>query len=229
VHFDALSFHPYSSGGQNHQALNPGDLSLGDMPEARAVLAAAVRAGHVVSARPVTMWVTEFSWDTNPPDPKAVPAGLQARWVAEALHRMWQNGVSLVVWYQVRDWPYPGTDYQSGLWYLGKTLAADKPKPGLQAFRFPFVAYAKKGRITYWGRTDTSGAARVKIELNTGEGWTQVGTRVADRFGVFFGSFGSSATKGMVRAVTATGVARPFSLTVPPDLHVTPFGVGSVK
>ena len=35
--------------------------------------------------------------------------------------------------------------------------------------------------------------------------------------------------KGMVRAVTPTGAARAFSLTVPPDLHVTPFGVGSVK
>jgi hypothetical protein len=229
VHFDALTFHPYTSGGPTHQALNPGDLSLGDMPEARVVLDAGIRAGHVVSERPVAMWVTEFSWDTKPPDPQAVPAGLHARWVAEAIYRMWKSGVSMLVWYQVRDWMYPGTDYQSGLWYRGKTLTADRPKPGLQAFRFPFVAYAKNGRIAYWGRTDSFGTASVTIELNAGRGWRRAGSIVADRYGVFSGSLRSTATKGLVRAVTPTDRARPFSLALQPDRHVTPFGVGSIK
>ena len=229
VHFDALSFHPYTSGGPDHKANIVGDLSLGNMPEARSVLAAAIRAGHVVSSRPVQMWVTEFSWDTRPPDPRAVPTALHMRWVAEAMYRMWQNGVSLLIWYQVDDWRYPGADYQSGLWYRGATLAQDRPKPSLQAFRFPFVAYASSGRIRYWGRAPAATPARVTVQIATGSGWHNVTTAHASRYGVFSGSFASSATKGHVRAVVGMEQARGFSLTVPPDFPVTPFGVGSVK
>ena len=49
--------------------------------------------------------MTEFSWDSNPPDPKGVPAVLEGRWVAEALYRMWSAGVSLVTWFTLRDQP----------------------------------------------------------------------------------------------------------------------------
>jgi len=231
AHFDALSFHPYTSGGPTHHALNPGDLSLGDMPAARAVLAAGIKAGHVVSSMPVGMWVTEFSWDTNPPDPQAVPAGLQARWVAEALFRMWKNGVSRVIWYQVRDWAYPGTDYQSGLYFKGATLSADRPKPGLLAFHFPFVAYAAHGRIAFWGRDENSTSARVTIQLRTGGRWRTVGTKTADRFGIFQGSFASAARQGVARAVVDNVSSRSFSLQPPANenMAVTPFGVGSKK
>lgn len=229
VHFDALSFHPYTSGGPDHKANVVGDLSLGNMPEAHAVLAAAIRAGHVVSAHPVTLWVTEFSWDTRPPDPRAVPTKLHMRWVSEAMNRMWRNGVSLLIWYQVRDWAYPGTDYQSGLWYRGQTLAGDTPKPSLDAFRFPFVAYAGNGQIRYWGRTATQAAGRVTLQLHVGGRWSDVAKTPANQYGVFSGSFASSATKGEVRAIAGTDAARAFSLTIPADFRVTPFGVGSVK
>ena len=49
--FDIWSHHPYTSGGPTHEACRPDDVSLGDLPEMRAVLDAAVRAGHVVSRR----------------------------------------------------------------------------------------------------------------------------------------------------------------------------------
>ena len=58
------------------------------LPQVQRLLGAARAAHHIVAARRPPLWVTEFSWDTNPPDPKAVPERLQARWVSEGLYRM---------------------------------------------------------------------------------------------------------------------------------------------
>ena len=73
--FDIWAVHPYTSGGPRHHAVKSTDVSLGDLPKARSVLNAAVRARHVVSTHPVQFWVTEFSWDSKPPDPRGVPLG----------------------------------------------------------------------------------------------------------------------------------------------------------
>jgi hypothetical protein len=66
VRFDVWSHHPYTSGGPTHEAQLPDDASLGDLPEVRRVLDAAVRAGHVRSRGKPRFWVTEFSWDSKP-------------------------------------------------------------------------------------------------------------------------------------------------------------------
>jgi len=49
--------------------------------------------------------VTEFSWDTTPPDPKGVPVQLEARWVPQALYQAWKSGVSFFNWGGLRDQP----------------------------------------------------------------------------------------------------------------------------
>ena len=148
VQFDIWAHHPYTAGGPTHKALNPDDVSLGDLPEMKRLLDAAVKAGHVVSPKHVRFWVTEFSWDSQPGDPKGVPARLHARWVSEGLYRMWQSGVSQVTWFNLRDSPLiSGTDgfCQCGFWLRGPGgLATDKRKLSLEAFRFPFVAFTQR-------------------------------------------------------------------------------------
>ena len=185
---------------------------------------AAVRAGHVVSRRKVDFWVTEFSWDSNPPDTYAVPTRLHVRWVAEALYRMWRNGVSLVTWLQLRDNPL---DYyeQSGLYYRGPTIRGDRPKPALQAFRFPLVAFPQGGRVLVWGRTPAGRRARVLVEQSFPGGWKQLGTVSTDRYGIFQRRFRSSP-RGLVRARTLDRGERavPFSLTRVRDRFYNPFG-----
>ena len=133
-------------------------------------------------------WVTEFSWDSKPPDPhpRALPMRLHARWVSEALYRMWRSGVSLVTWFQLRDEPYPASPYQSGLYFRGgQDLLRDQPKPSLTAFRFPFVALRERGGLTVWGRTPDSRPATVLVEQSAGGSWRRLAQLRADRHGIF--------------------------------------------
>jgi hypothetical protein len=196
----------------------------------RRLLDAATAARHVIHRAPVRFWVTEFSWDTSPPDPKAVPATLHARWVAEAMYRMWQAGVSLVVWFQLRDEPPPPNyDFQSGLWFRGGGgLATDRPKPALAAFRFPFVAFSGRRGIDFWGRVPASAGANVELYVAGRNARYRRVLRVrANGVGVFAGRFRAPAGAKAVRARLAGSStwSRGFSLTRPPDRTVRPFGV----
>lgn len=225
VAFDVWAHHPYTSGGPQHTAVLPDDVSLGDLPEMRRVLSAGVRTGAVVSRAPVRFWVTEFSWDSNPPDTCGVPTALLTRWVAEALYRMWTNGVSLVTWFLLRDEPLTKSFYQSGLYYRGEATAADRPKPALRAFRFPFVGLRDRGRVLVWGRTPVRRPGRVLVEQSFRGGWKKLGVLRADANGIFQQRF-RSAPVGSVRArlVTTGERAVPFSLAFVPDRFFNPFG-----
>ena len=228
--FDVWAHHPYTSGGPTHSAYRPDDASLGDLPEMKQLLDAAVKAGHVRSNRTVQFWVTEFSWDSAPPDPKGVPLALHARWVSEALYRSWQAGVSLFSWLLLRDEPFGGNAYcQCGLYLRGDTVAQDKPKPALQAFRFPFVAFSQPNKtVSFWGRTPGSDAKPLVVEQGSGSDWKTVATVRSNRYGIFQGTYPSAAKTGYVRARIVGGdtgdTARPFGLRVPPDRDICAFG-----
>jgi hypothetical protein len=229
VKFDIWSHHPYTSGSPTHHAAAAGDVSIPELPRMRTLLRAAIRAGHVVSSYKVRFWVTEFSWDTNPPDPGGVPLALHARWVSEALFRMWKAGVSLVTWFKLRDDAANGRphsdSFESGLYFRCQTLSCDRPKPALQAFRFPFVAFRNGRRVYFWGRTPSGKRGRVIVEQAVGKRWKRLAQMRTDRYGIFSRRVRTSR-KGRLRARLAGGgtQARPFSLRRPPDLPVNPFG-----
>jgi hypothetical protein len=219
VHFDVWAVHPYTAGGPTHKALNAGDISLGDLPAVRTFLRAAVAAHHVIPRGALRLWVTEFSWASNPPRSTAVPSGLLGRWTAEALYRMWLSGVSLVTWFELRDEPYPSGLFQSGLYYRGSTLAADRPKLALGAFRFPLVAYRRSGGIFVWGRTPGGVRGTVTVQQALGSGWRSLGT-LRSANGIFSARL-ADKTGGPVRAVLGQAASVPFSLEVPPDIKLS--------
>jgi hypothetical protein len=214
--FDVWAHHPYTSGGPTHHANFPDDVSLGDLPKLKAVLDAGVRTHKILSRGRVRFWVTEFSWDTSPPDPQAVPLALQTRWTAEAMYTMWRNGVSLVTWFQLVDAPFPGSPYQSGLYFIN-----GKPKPTLTAFRFPFVALKQNSRLRLWGRTPLSTPGRVVVQKKT-RFWRTVATLRANQYGIFNATRAFAA--GVYRARFGTSRSLAFSTTEPPDHFYRPFG-----
>jgi hypothetical protein len=224
--FDIWAHNPYTSGDATHHATNPDDVSLGDLPKMRALLAAAYRAHHIVSHGMPRFWVTEFSWDTNPPDPGGVPLALHARWTAEALYQMWKSGVDTAIWLALRDEPYPASPFQAGLYFRGPNgLASDKPKPALTAFTFPFVAYMQTAGVSVWARTPFGKQATVVVERRMGATWERLGIFRTDRFGILSRTLsGSFAKSDILRVQTATDHSLGFSLTRPPDQIVDPFG-----
>jgi hypothetical protein len=227
VHFDVWSHHPYTFNGPFGHANRADDVSLGDLPKMRALLQAAVKLHHVVSSHPVQFWVTEFSWDTNPPRPHAVPLALHGRWTAESLYQMWRSGVSLATWFQLQDRPSPNP-YQSGLYFHAKSLAKARAKPTRQAFRFPFVTYLGKKTVTVWGRDPTSKKMLITVQLAPRQRgpWRTVAKIGSNRYGIFKASLKLKATKqDWLRATAAgSGNSLAFSLTVPKSQRYGPWG-----
>jgi hypothetical protein len=167
--------------------VNKDDVSLGDMPEMKRLLDAAYKAHHIRSKRAPAFWVTEFAWDTLPPDSLAVPIDLQARWISEALYRSWKSGVSLFTWFQLRDEP-GSSPFQDGLYFRnGEALKDAQPKESFQAFRFPFVAYKQGKKVSVWGRTPYSRRGTVAIQRMTAAGWKQGGKFKTNKYGIFQG------------------------------------------
>jgi hypothetical protein len=226
---DIWATNPYTTGGPTHSAPGPDDVSIGDLPEMRRLLRAADRAGHVRSRlSPVPFWVTEFAWDSKPPDPGGLPLWLHARWAAEALYRMWRSGVTTVFWFQLRDerassQPFGGV-FESGLYRNGGRLSADRPKPALRAFRFPFVALKARGGARVWGRRPGSRAGPVRIEALRAGRWRRTAVLRADRHGIFSARLPRRRIARKMRARSAGQRSQPFSLRYVGDFYVPPFG-----
>jgi hypothetical protein len=217
--FDIWAVHPYTSGGPRHHAVRSTDVSLGDLPRARSVLNAAVRARHVVSTHPVQFWITEFSWDSKPPDRGGVPLTLEAQWVSEALFRAWQAGVSMFTWFLLKDEPLT-THFQSGLYFRN-----GKPKPALTAFRFPFVALRHARSVYVWGRTPGGRPATAVIERKSGKSWKRVVAVKTNGVGVFSRTLPLKLPpSGFMRARISGASSIAFPLRLPPDLSVNAFG-----
>lgn len=229
--FDAWAVHPYTFGGPATVPLSPDDISVATLPRVRALLRAAARLGHIESARSPRLWVTEFSWDSRPPDPGGVPGRLLARWVSEAMFRMYGAGVELVTWFKLRDdatrgRPFSQT-FQSGLYSRCHSgISCDRPKPVLRSFRFPFVAYKSGGRRVYlWGRTPAGKAARVLIQQRVRGKWRRLERIRTNSHGIFslrLRRLGS----GSVRARLRNGEPAAASFSLAPDRYppATPFG-----
>jgi hypothetical protein len=218
--FDIWATNPYTGGSPTIETPAPDDVSISDLPRMRRILIAAERAGNIdTNLRSVPFWATEFSWDTNPPDPGAVRWRLHSRWTAEALYRMWRAGLTAVFWFQLRDQAPSGLPnrytYQSGLYLRGPSLAADRPKRSLRAFRFPFVAFRRPAGIYVWGRTPQSTGGPVSVQIRGERGWEKLAVLRANRFGIFERLIRTPRRRYALRASVDGTTSLPFSLTRP--------------
>jgi len=217
IPFDIWAHNPYSTGSPTLRSRGD-NVMLGDLPKLKRTLRAAVRAGHVRSHGGVGLWATEFGWDSNPPDPRAISTRLQARWISEAIYRMWRAGVTLATWWKIDDDPLTVSRYQSGLF-----TSAGSPKRGFTAFRFPVVAFARPSGLYVWGRTPRGAPGRVAVRLNG----RRLGTLRANRYGIFSRTFRTWARRGTVQARFGRQRSVPFSLARVRNLRVPePFGCG---
>lgn len=231
VNVDVWSIHPYTSGGPSTVPANHDNIWIANLASLTSAVQAAQRLGSLISALPAQVWVTEFSWDSNPPDPLGVPVELEQRWVAETLYRAWLAKIPEFTWFRLGDDPPGVSQFQSGLYFSCPDggLSCDSPKPAAAAFRFPFVAYTQRRRILVWGRTPAGVLDRVRVQWLHGTSWRTFATLKTDSNGIFTARplrpRGASPKNAKLRAVRSGGEASPvFSLSRPRDIPVTPFG-----
>jgi hypothetical protein len=184
--FDVLGAHPIStSGGPQRSAIHPDDVSTPDLPGVMRTLRVAERKSRL-SPRRHPLWVTEFWWNTNPPNTvRGVSPPRQARYIEGALYEFWKAKVAVALNLQLTDAPYnpaqPLSTSQSGLFF-----ADGAQKPSFQAFRFPFVAQRVSTRaLRFWGKAPATGP--LVVQRRVGKRWRAVAKRSVARGAVFTG------------------------------------------
>jgi hypothetical protein len=174
AHFDVLSDHPIAVGPPSQSASSPLDVTTPDLGHLTTILQKAERTHRVLPPSSKPLWVTEFWYDTNPPDPDGVSLANQARWYEQDLYSFWQQGARVAIALQIRDAPAGKGGYsfssQAGAYFLDGS-----PKPSAKAFRFPFVAHRTGPfKAAVWGIAPRAGT--VKVQAFRSGAWKTLGS-----------------------------------------------------
>ncbi len=141
AHLDAYAQNPYplepqretpSAGGCGHCLT----ITMATLPR----LVSEVKRHSAPSTR---IWLTEYGYQTNPPDRTlGVSEQLQARYVGEAAHRVWARpSVDILINFLYRDEPMVDR-WQSGLERVNGTA-----KPSRAAFQLPLAQLSRHGSV----------------------------------------------------------------------------------
>jgi Glycosyl hydrolase family 1 len=129
------------------------------------------------------IWLTEYAYQTNPPDRFGVSPELQARYVGEAARRVYTaRRVDMLIHYLYRDEPDPAR------WQSGLETIDGRPKPALYATMFPLAQIGRRGdRTTVWGQVRPGeGRQRYALQQLVRGRWVNIGrSATTDRKGFF--------------------------------------------
>jgi hypothetical protein len=144
----------------------------------------AIRSEVTRNFGPKPLWLTEYGYQTNPPDPLiGVSYAKQATYLGQAALKVWrQSGVTMLIQFLLRDEPNIG-GFQSGL-----LTTTGKQKLSYHAFALPLAQIARSGsRVTVWGQVRPGAGARIyRLQRKVGGSWRTVGsTRRTPRNGTF--------------------------------------------
>jgi hypothetical protein len=130
------------------------------------------------------IWLTEYGYQTNPPDRAlGVAPARAARYIGESAHRTYVAPyVDMLVHFLVRD------DTLMGGWQSGLLTARGAVKQTYHAFRFPLAQISRAGtRTALWGQVRPgSGRRPYRLRAFAGGRWSWIGgMRRTDARGVF--------------------------------------------
>jgi hypothetical protein len=165
---DAYAHHPYP--------VFPGDTPFkGGCRECKTLTMASLNRLLAYAKRyfpRARVWLTEYGYQTNPPDRFGVSPELQARYIGEAARRVFlAPKVDLLIHYLYRDEP------NLARWQSGLQNRRGTPKPGLRASSLPLAQVSRRGpRTVVWGQVRPGkGPQRYVLERKDGASWVPLG------------------------------------------------------
>lgn len=169
-----LAYHPYTQGGGPRVAERSDDAAVGQLGRIRRTLDALARRGKLPRRLPI--WITEFGFQTKPPDPvfgaslkRAARFMDQSEWIAFRNRRV----ASYSQYTLVDDPPRRGSGpLRWSSWQAGLRFRSGKRKRHVyRAFRMPlFVRPLGANAVEVFGalRTMSSGSAQVESKPRGG-------------------------------------------------------------
>jgi hypothetical protein len=169
-----LAYHPYTKPAGPGLSELPDDAAIGQLGRVRSTIDALARRGKLPRRLPI--WITEFGYQTKPPDPVfGAPLARVASFMDESEWIAFRNSrVATYSQYTLYDdppRPGPGalrwSSWQSGLRFLNH-----KAKPHVyDAFRFPlFVRSLGGSAVEIFGGLRSPSAGTAKVESKTAHG-----------------------------------------------------------
>jgi hypothetical protein len=194
---DGFAFHPHGVLLAPERPFpHRDDVGLPSLSRLTRALDRLQRAGRLrASGRRLDLYIDEFGYQTNPPDPFAgVSLNAQDQWLQRAAYAAWRNPrVKMFSQYLWQDEPRTINSAFGG-WQSGLRFADGRAKPSLRHFSTPFVLDAARGRL--WGhvrRRDTP-TVTVQRRLRGSSRWRTVTTRSTDAQGYW--SWTTRLTRG---------------------------------
>jgi hypothetical protein len=173
-----LAYHPYTLAGGPKVNEGRDDAAIGQLGRVRSTLDALARRGKL--PRRLKVWITEFGYQTKPPDPFGTPIGRApnlmdlSEWIAFRNPR-----VATYAQYTLRD---------NDFWQSGLRRANGRPKREVyDAFRMPlFVRSLGGDRVEVFGalRSASGGSARIESKAPGGR-YRSRGPAPVNRAGYF--------------------------------------------
>jgi len=186
-----FSHHPYElTFAPNKKPTDPLYLTIANLPKLSDTLRRAwLRYRQPVGAHGVPLYLTEFGYQTNPPDRLGVSPTRQAAYLDEAEYIAWRNPAvqSLSQFLLVDGGPPIGLTFQSGLRYINGAN-----KPAFNAYKLPIwvpsphTRHGKRMRVWALIRPADNGHAptvQIQFRARGSKSWRAIGTRsgTADR------------------------------------------------
>ncbi|MBA2504927.1 MAG: glycosyltransferase family 39 protein [Thermoleophilaceae bacterium] len=188
IQADGFSHHPYSFyTAPGVQSERPDEAGIGDLDRLDGLLASLTERGRI--AQPLPLYLTEFGYETNPPDfDRGVSPEEQASYLSESAYLAYkQPNTRMFAQFLLQDLGpdtrYPVTskkrwrDYQSGVYNEDGT-----PKPSADAFRHPFWVTSEerdgqKVAVIFGQVRPGEGAQEVDLQARGADGaWKAVGS-----------------------------------------------------
>ncbi|WP_026909460.1 hypothetical protein [Patulibacter minatonensis] len=188
---NVLAYHPHSNGfSPGYRSPRAADARMGDLGRLTSVVDRLTRMGRlkVIGARRFPLWLTEYGYETNPPERKrGVSVGTQSLYSQWGWWVAWNTPrVQMLAQYEWMDEGPVQQQVNPSGWQSGLSFSDGRPKPISLAFPNPIFGYRTSRAGTIWGQVRTATEPlTVQLERASVDGWVPVKTATTDIHGAF--------------------------------------------